>query len=56
MSTKTTEKGPAKGQPSPSGAGESGGSGGESTVTVIIAFCANLAIAIAKTVVSLVTG
>jgi cation diffusion facilitator family transporter len=56
MSTKTTEKGPAKGHPSPSGAGESGGSGGESTVTVIIAFCANLAIAIAKTVVSLVTG
>jgi cation diffusion facilitator family transporter len=34
--------------------GESGG--GESTVTVIIAFAANLAIAVAKTVVALLTG
>jgi cation diffusion facilitator family transporter len=31
-------------------------SGDESTVTVIIAFCANLLIAIAKTIVALVTG
>ncbi len=32
------------------------GSGGESTTTVVIAFFANLAIAVAKTVVALVTG
>jgi len=35
---------------------ESDESGGESTLTVIVAFFANLAIAVAKTVVALVTG
>jgi cation diffusion facilitator family transporter len=35
---------------------EAGESGGESTLTVIIAFFANLAIAVAKTVVALITG
>ena len=35
---------------------ETGESGGESTLTVIIAFFANLAIAVAKTLVGLVTG
>jgi cation diffusion facilitator family transporter len=35
---------------------ETGESGGESTLTVIIAFFANLAIAVAKTVVGMVTG
>jgi cation diffusion facilitator family transporter len=60
MSSRTTE--PASetaadaSRDEPSGSEESGGSGGESTTTVIIAFFANLAIAIAKTVVSLITG
>jgi cation diffusion facilitator family transporter len=35
---------------------EAGASGGESTLTVVIAFFANLAVAVAKTVVALVTG
>jgi cation diffusion facilitator family transporter len=35
---------------------ETGESGGESTLTVIIAFFANLAIAVAKTVVGMITG
>jgi cation diffusion facilitator family transporter len=59
MSSKTTEHGSVEKPRSQSGSGESGesgGSGGESTLTVIIAFCANFAIAIAKTVVSVVTG
>ena len=60
MSNKTTE--PTSEQPAKqsgdqsSGQESAGSSGGESTRTVIIAFFANLAIAIAKTVVALVTG
>lgn len=60
MSNKTTEptsEKPAKQSGDQSSGQESAGSsGGESTRTVIIAFFANLAIAIAKTVVALVTG
>ncbi|MGN6578313.1 MAG: cation diffusion facilitator family transporter [Nocardioides sp.] len=56
MSSKTTEPTSPKSADGASGSGDSGGSGGESTTTVIIAFFANLAIAIAKTVVSLITG
>jgi cation diffusion facilitator family transporter len=61
MSSRTTDQASAKEQRSHSeaensGSGDSGGSGGESTTTVIIAFFANLAIAIAKTVVSVLTG
>jgi cation diffusion facilitator family transporter len=40
----------------PSDAGTTEASGGESTLTVVIAFLANLAVAVAKTVVALVTG
>jgi cation diffusion facilitator family transporter len=64
MSSRTTDQASAKEQRSHSeagnsgsgGSGDSGGSGGESTLTVIIAFFANLVIAIGKTVVSVITG
>lgn len=38
------------------GGDSSGPDGGESTVTVVVAFCANLAVAVAKTVAALLTG
>jgi len=54
MSSSTTK--PTSPDPKSKPGDESAGSGGESTLTVIIAFFANLAIAIGKTVVSLITG